>query len=166
MRALTQDRYGEPAQVLSLREVEQPTPAEHQALVRVKAASIHIGDCYVIRGVPYAMRPLFGLRKPRSLIPGMDLAGIVEQVGPAVTRFSLGDEVFGTGTGAFAEGGAAFLRGGAGDVVGDGGVETESKVGLDFVGGDMGTAQADFFLDGESGVEVEGGLLAALFESA
>ena len=103
MRALVQEVYGEPEDVLSLREVEQPEVPDDGVLVRVAAASVHIGDCYVIRGVPKMMRPVFGLRRPRSPIPGTDIAGTVEAVGSAVSEWQPGDEVFGNCTGAFAE---------------------------------------------------------------
>ena len=103
MRALVQEVYGEPEDVLSLREVEQPEVPDDGVLVRVAAASVHIGDCYVIRGVPKMMRPVFGLRRPRSPIPGTDIAGTVEAVGRAVSEWQPGDEVFGNCTGAFAE---------------------------------------------------------------
>ena len=103
MRALFQQEYGEPEQVLTVREVDQPAVPDDGVLVRVHAASIHIGDCHVIRGLPKAMRPIFGLRRPKAEIPGMDLAGTVEAVGSGVTSVKIGDEVFGNGAGAFAE---------------------------------------------------------------
>ena len=103
MRALYQEVYGEPEAVLSVREVSQPEVPEDGVLVRVTAASIHIGDCYVIRGLPKSMRPIFGLRRPRSVVPGTDMAGTVEVVGGSVTAWQPGDEVFGNCTGAFAE---------------------------------------------------------------
>ena len=74
-----------------------------EVLVRVHAASIHIGDLIVMRGVPYVMRMVTGLRKPKNRVPGTDIAGTVEAVGQDVTRFRPGDEVFGWCTGAFAE---------------------------------------------------------------
>lgn len=103
MRALYQEVYGEPEQVLRVREIDQPAVPDDGVLVRVAAASVHIGDCHVARGVPKAMRPVFGLRRPKAAVPGMDLAGTVEAVGSAVTTVKAGDEVFGSGTGAFAE---------------------------------------------------------------
>ena len=103
MRALFQEVYGEPEAVLSVREVDRPELPEDGVLVRVHAASIHIGDCHVIRGVPKSMRAVFGLRRPRNPIPGMDLAGVVEAVGSSASGVTVGDEVFGNGTGAFAE---------------------------------------------------------------
>jgi len=103
MRALFQEVYGEPEAVLSVREVDRPELPEDGVLVRVHAASVHIGDCHVIRGVPKSMRAMFGLRRPRNPIPGMDLAGVVEAVGSSASGVKVGDEVFGNGTGAFAE---------------------------------------------------------------
>jgi NADPH:quinone reductase-like Zn-dependent oxidoreductase len=103
MRALFQEVYGEPEAVLSVREVEQPEVPDDGVLVRVHAASIHIGDCHLIRGVPQSMRLMFGIRRPKSSIPGMDIAGTVEAVGASVSGWQVGDEVFGTCTGGFAE---------------------------------------------------------------
>ena len=103
MKAMTQDSYGRLEEVLRIEDVDQPVPGDGEVLVRVNAASIHIGDCHGIRGVPYAMRPIFGLRRPKARIPGTDMAGSVEAVGAGVTAFQPGDEVFGWGTGAFAE---------------------------------------------------------------
>jgi NADPH:quinone reductase-like Zn-dependent oxidoreductase len=103
MRALYQEVYGEPEAVLSVREVPQPEVPADSVRVRVHAASIHIGDCHVVRGLPKSMRPVFGLRRPRSAIPGTDIAGTVEAVGSAVSDWQPGDEVFGDCTGAFAE---------------------------------------------------------------
>ena len=67
---------------------------------------------------------------------------------------------------AFAEGGALFLGRGAGDIVGDGGIEAEAKVWLNGEGGGLGPAEADFFLHGEAGVEIEGGLALGFFQFA
>ncbi len=103
MRALFQEVYGEPADVLSVREVEQPVLPDDGVLVRVQAASIHMGDCHVVRGLPKVMRPVFGLRRPKIPVPGTDIAGTVEAVGSAVSEWKAGDEVFGTCKGAFAE---------------------------------------------------------------
>jgi NADPH:quinone reductase-like Zn-dependent oxidoreductase len=103
MRALFQEVYGEPEAVLSVREVERPEVPADRVLVRVHAASIHIGDCHVIRGVPKSMRLIFGLRRPKSPIPGTDIAGTVEAVGASVRGWKPGDEVFGNCTGGFAE---------------------------------------------------------------
>ena len=103
MKAIVQDRYGTPAEVLELREVETPTIEDDEVLVRVRAASIHVGDWIILRGVPYIMRPMFGLRAPKVSVPGTDMAGVVEAAGSQVTHVKPGDEVFGWGAGAFAE---------------------------------------------------------------
>jgi NADPH:quinone reductase-like Zn-dependent oxidoreductase len=103
MKAMTQDRYGRLEEVLEVQDIELPVARDGEVRVRVGAASIHIGDCHGMRGVPYVMRPIFGLRRPKARVPGTDLAGTVEAIGAGVTRFQTGDEVFGWGTGTFAE---------------------------------------------------------------
>lgn len=108
MRAIVQDEYGEPKEVLKLADVDEPEIKDDEVLVRVRAASIAAGDLLMMRGVPYIMRPgVFGLRKPKSRVPGLDMAGVVEAVGSKVKQFRPGDEVFGEGTGALAEYGVA-----------------------------------------------------------
>ncbi|MEV4483774.1 NAD(P)-dependent alcohol dehydrogenase [Micromonospora coxensis] len=102
MKALVQDRYGS-VDVLRLRDVERPRPADDQVLVRVHAAGVDPGVWHLMTGLPYPVRLASGLRRPRHRVPGMDLAGVVEAVGPRVTRLAPGDEVYGTGTGSFAE---------------------------------------------------------------
>jgi NADPH:quinone reductase-like Zn-dependent oxidoreductase len=103
MKAIVQANYGSPSEVLELREVQKPIVADDQALVRVHAASIHIGDAHMVKGVPSAMRPIFSLTRAKSGIPGSDIAGTVEAVGENVTQLRPGDEVFGWCKGAFAE---------------------------------------------------------------
>jgi NADPH:quinone reductase-like Zn-dependent oxidoreductase len=102
MRAITQDVYG-PAEVLHLAQIPRPVPAEHEVLVQVRAAGLDRGVWHLTRGLPYLARLAFGLRKPKNPVPGMDLAGIVVAAGPSVTRFAVGDEVFGSSRGSFAE---------------------------------------------------------------
>ena len=103
MEAIVQDRYGEPAEVLALQAIDRPVIGNDEVLVGVDAASISIGDCHMVRGVPYIIRPVVGLRRPRNRVPGVDFAGKVEEVGPNVALFEPGDDVFGWGSGAFAE---------------------------------------------------------------
>ncbi len=102
MKAIVQERYGS-AEVLQLQEVDSPEVGDDEVLVRVRAAGVDPGVWHMVAGLPYAVRLGAGLRGPRQRIPGMDLAGTVEAVGRNVTRFSPGDEVFGTGKGTFAE---------------------------------------------------------------
>jgi len=103
MKALTQERYGT-ADVLGLRDIERPEPREGQVLVRVVAAGMDRGAWHLMAGEPYLMRLLgFGLRAPSVAVPGTNFAGVVEAVGPAVTAFKLGDEVYGATRGTFAE---------------------------------------------------------------
>ncbi|WP_336319945.1 NAD(P)-dependent alcohol dehydrogenase [Streptomyces lavendofoliae] len=102
MKAITQDAYGS-ADVLRLRDVDRPVPADDEVLIRVHAAGVDAGVWHLMTGLPYPVRLGFGLRAPRTPVPGMDLAGRVEAVGRAVTRFGPGDEVFGIGRGSWAE---------------------------------------------------------------
>jgi NADPH:quinone reductase-like Zn-dependent oxidoreductase len=109
MKAIVQDRYGGP-DVLEFSDIDQPIPNDNQVLIQVQAAGLHRGDWHVMTGLPYLIRlvvPDLGLRKPKVPVRGMDLAGRVEAVGPNVTRFQPGDEVFGWADGAFAEYAAA-----------------------------------------------------------
>lgn len=95
MKAIVQDGYGG-AEVLHLREVARPEPAEDEVLIRVRAASVHPDVWHVVAGEPAVLRLLgSGVRRPRANVPGTDAAGVVESVGAAVTRFGPGDEVFG-----------------------------------------------------------------------
>jgi NADPH:quinone reductase-like Zn-dependent oxidoreductase len=95
MRAIVQNRYGM-ADVLELRDIERPNVGDDEMLVRVRAASIHADVWHVMRGVPYVLRFMgAGVRRPKNLVPGTDLAGQAEWVGENVTRFQPGDEVFG-----------------------------------------------------------------------
>ena len=103
MKAITQDRYGS-ADVLRLRDIDVPTPGDHEVLVRVQAAGIARGVLHVMTGEPYLMRLVgFGLLKPKQPVPGQDVAGTVTATGDAVTRLRVGDEVFGIAKGSFAD---------------------------------------------------------------
>ena len=107
MRAIVQDVYGS-ADRLRLAEIERPLIGDREVLVQVRAAGVDRGTCHLMRGQPYLMRILgFGLRGPKNHVPGLDVAGTVVQVGADVTRFRIGDEVFGIGRGSFAEYAAA-----------------------------------------------------------
>ncbi|HYX90213.1 MAG TPA: NAD(P)-dependent alcohol dehydrogenase [Myxococcaceae bacterium] len=106
MRAITFYEYGPPS-VLRIEDRPEPTPGPGQVLVRVRACSMNAADWHILRADPFLARLAVGLLKPRRNVLGCDLAGVVEAVGPGVTRFKAGDEVMGelgsSGWGAFAE---------------------------------------------------------------
>jgi NADPH:quinone reductase-like Zn-dependent oxidoreductase len=103
MNAIVYCDYG--VNNLKLQQIEKPTPADDQILVRVHAASVNPYDWHFVEGTPYIIRALArtGLRKPKDIRLGVDFAGIVEAVGAKVANFKPGDEVFGGSTGAFAQ---------------------------------------------------------------
>ena len=107
MQAIVQSGYGGP-EVLRLDRVARPEIADDEVLVRVHAAGLDRGTWHLMSGRPYLMRVMgFGFRGPKNPVPGIDVAGAVVQVGAAVTRFEVGDEVFGISRGSFAEYAAA-----------------------------------------------------------
>jgi NADPH:quinone reductase-like Zn-dependent oxidoreductase len=106
MKAVTQHGYGGP-EMLELQDVERPSIGPGEVLVRVHAASVHVGDWILMTGSPFVMRFATGLRRPKNQVPGTDVAGTVEAVGKDVKRLRPGDEVFGWCAGAFAEYAAA-----------------------------------------------------------
>ncbi|MTH67101.1 zinc-binding dehydrogenase [Agromyces bracchium] len=107
MRAIVQERYGE-VDALRFERVERPEIAADEVLVRVHAAGMDRGTWHQMTGRPYLMRILgFGFRGPKNRVLGLDVAGTVVEVGAAVTRFAVGDEVFGISRGAFADYAAA-----------------------------------------------------------
>ncbi|HJU68233.1 MAG TPA: NAD(P)-dependent alcohol dehydrogenase [Gemmatimonadaceae bacterium] len=102
MKAIVQDGYGSPSDVLALRDLPTPTIDDKGVLVEVHAASVNALDWHVTKG-PYLLRIMMGLRTPTDRVRGVDLAGRVVAVGKHVTRFQVGDEVFGGTDGSFAE---------------------------------------------------------------
>ena len=103
MKAVVYDRYG-PPEVLRLEEVERPVPQDDEILVKVHATTVNTTDCGWRKAEPFFVRYFIGWRRPRRRILGMELAGVVEAVGRAVTEFEVGDDVFGIkGFGAHAE---------------------------------------------------------------
>src|SRR6476469_8342386 len=107
MQAIVQDRYGS-AEVFRSAQIGRPQIAEDEVLLRVHAAGRERGTWHLMTGTPYLMRIIgFGLRGPKNRVPGIDVAGTVAGVGSAVTRFGVGDEVFGMSRGSFAEYAAA-----------------------------------------------------------
>ena len=102
MRAAVRERFG-PPEVVEIRDVDKPVPADDEVLVRVRATSLNLGDWYAVAGRPYVGRLDVGVRAPKEKRLGTDYAGVVEAVGENVTGFEPGDEVFGGRTGAWAE---------------------------------------------------------------
>ena len=107
MRAIVQEGYGSAADVLHEARVPRPDIAENEVLVKIRAAGLDRGTWHIATGMPYALRLVYGFKAPRKPVPGLDLAGTVEAVGAKVTRFAVGDHVFGSGRGTFAEYAAA-----------------------------------------------------------
>jgi NADPH:quinone reductase-like Zn-dependent oxidoreductase len=101
MKAVVRNTYGSP-DVLELEQIDKPEPGDDEVLVRVRAFSVNPADWYTLTG-PLVARVPNGLRRPKDKRLGVDYAGQVEAVGPNVTEFRPGDEVFGGRTGAFAE---------------------------------------------------------------
>jgi NADPH:quinone reductase-like Zn-dependent oxidoreductase len=102
MKAIVQDTYG-PLESLQSRDIAVPDPKEGTVLVKVRAAALHIGDTFSVTGSPLPMRLASGLLRPKYGVPGYDLAGHVEAIGPGVTHFKQGDAVFGYSKGTCAE---------------------------------------------------------------
>jgi NADPH:quinone reductase-like Zn-dependent oxidoreductase len=102
MKAAVYTRYG-PPDVVQVTDVEKPVPKDNEVLIKVRAASLNPLDWHFMRGTPYAVRIIAGLRKPKFPGLGVDVAGQVEALGAKVSQFKLGDQVFGSCKGAFAE---------------------------------------------------------------
>ena len=102
MKAITYPAYG-PPEVLQFSEVPKPVPGDDEVLVRIRAASLNPLDWHFMRGAPYFLRLMTGLRRPKLTRLGIDAAGTVEAAGRNVTQFKPGDEVFGACRGALAE---------------------------------------------------------------
>ncbi len=106
MKAAVHTEYGSYKNI-TIDEIEKPKIKDNEVLIEVHACAINSWDHDMITGKPYALRPLFGFFKPRLKIIGCDVAGVVTEVGKNITKFSIGDEVFGdlseSGWGGFAE---------------------------------------------------------------
>lgn len=102
MKAIVMNAYGGP-DVLELKEVDKPTVAESDILVRVHSAGLNAGDYFIMRGSPWLARIMVGFPRPKEHILGWDVAGHVVEVGKNVTRFQPGDRVFGCSTATLAE---------------------------------------------------------------
>jgi NADPH:quinone reductase-like Zn-dependent oxidoreductase len=95
MKAAVFKRYGSPEKVLMIADVPTPSPEDDEVLIRVRASSVNYGNSAHIMGKPFIARFWTGLSRPKSTIAGGDLAGVVEAVGADVTRFKVGDEIYG-----------------------------------------------------------------------
>ncbi len=102
MKAAVYSRYG-PPDVVRMQEVDKPVPEDNEVLIKIHASSVNPYDWHFMRGEPYPVRLIAGLRKPKFTGLGVDVAGEVEAVGSNVTELKTGDRVFGTCQGAFAE---------------------------------------------------------------
>lgn len=102
MKAIIHSRYGGP-EVLQLATLKRPMPQKNEVLIRVKAAGLDYGQWHLMAGKPYVFRLATGLTRPRRQVLGMDVSGVVEAVGDDVTRFQVGDAVFGAASRTFAE---------------------------------------------------------------
>lgn len=103
MQAIVHRSYGT-AEVLECETVDIPTIGDKQVLIEVHCAALDRGTWHLMTGTPYLIRILgFGFMRPKQAIPGLDVAGRVVEIGNGVTRFAVGDEVFGIADGSFAQ---------------------------------------------------------------
>lgn len=102
MTAVLHDQYGD-SRVLRVGSVPVPRPGKREVLIEVRAASVNPADVFMMLGSPFVVRFTNGLRRPKRRVRGLDVAGIVAAVGEGVTRWRVGDAVFGEGSGTFAE---------------------------------------------------------------
>ena len=98
MKAAIRIQYGSP-EVLSIGEIDKPTPKNNEVLIRVYAASANRSDLHVLTGRPLLMRLFTGLFKPKLAVTGSDFAGQIEATGSTVKFFKAGDKVMGFGGG-------------------------------------------------------------------
>ena len=94
MKAAVYYKYGSP-DMISIAEVGKPVPKDGEVLIQIKAASIGAYDCHLLRAKPFFTRGLSGLFKPKNKILGADIAGVVVETGNTVTKYKVGDEVYG-----------------------------------------------------------------------
>jgi len=102
MKAVVQDEYGT-TEKLRIADIPTPVPGSNQVLVRVGAAGVDMSVWHLMTGLPLMARAALGLRRPKQRVRGSEVAGTVEAIGTDVTRFAVGDEVFGVADGSFAE---------------------------------------------------------------
>jgi 2-desacetyl-2-hydroxyethyl bacteriochlorophyllide A dehydrogenase len=95
MQAAVCTNDGEP-EVLQVKEIDKPSPGDHQILLKIHASSVTSGDARIRRADPFVIRLIFGFKRPRQSVLGVVVAGEIESVGSNVTKFNTGDKVFGT----------------------------------------------------------------------
>lgn len=105
MKAIICTKYGTP-DVLKMEDVKKPIPTDNQILIKIHATSVTAGDVRIRQADPFIIRLIFGLKKPRKSILGIMIAGEIEAIGKSVTKFNVGDQIYGSlgmGFGAHAE---------------------------------------------------------------
>lgn len=106
MKAIICTQYGLP-EVLQIKEIDKPKPKNNEVLIKVHATTAHIGDTRIRRVDPFLVRMIFGLFRPKkNLVLGLEISGIIEDVGKDVKSFKIGDKIFaltGFGLGGYAE---------------------------------------------------------------
>ncbi|MCR9144388.1 MAG: NAD(P)-dependent alcohol dehydrogenase [bacterium] len=105
MQAATVRAYGGP-ELISINDIPRPLPGDDEVLVQVHAAALHAGDALILKGEPAILRLMTGLTRPKQPVPGADLSGVVAAIGKNITRFQVGDAVFGGRDGFHDYGGA------------------------------------------------------------
>jgi NADPH:quinone reductase-like Zn-dependent oxidoreductase len=142
MRAITHRCYGPPGEVLALERIAKPKPGAGEVLIRIRAASVNPYEWHMVTGKPYFMRMGTGIGAPEHTRVGYDMAGVIDAVGENVTRFKVGDEVFGGAGGALAE--YALAREDGDLVAKPAGVSSEDAAGLLIAGGTALQAVRDY----------------------
>lgn len=95
MKAIVYNSYG-PAEVLKLAEIEKPVPKDNQLLIKVHASTVNMADIRLRKPDPFLARMFNGILKPKRITtPGVEFAGVVEEIGREVTKFKVGDEIYG-----------------------------------------------------------------------
>lgn len=93
MKAITTRSYGS-SSVLKAEEVPDPVPKDDELLIKVHAASLNQANLVLLKGKPFLARFAYGVFKPKHVIPGSDISGVVKAAGKQVKRFKPGDEVY------------------------------------------------------------------------
>ena len=101
MKAVIRTKYG-PPEILSVKEIDKPTPKSNEILVKVHAATVNRTDCGILWGKPFIIKFFIGIPKPKLSITGTDFVGVVEETGADVTNFKKGERVWGFDDGGLA----------------------------------------------------------------